>query len=171
MIKTILLVFTVLIFTTACSNKTKSLNFVNSYKELDNLPFPSASLEKTLINTNSQLRHFYKDWKAVRYKWGGNSKRGIDCSAFVQKAYKKSFNLKLPRTTKKQHNIGKYIKKDALRLGDLVFFKTGWNTRHVGIYLNNARFMHASTKKGVIISSLNNPYYKKHYWKAKRILF
>ncbi|MGA1933528.1 NlpC/P60 family protein [Arcobacter sp. YIC-464] len=171
MIKSIAFIFISLIFITGCSNKNSYDKFVSSYKELDSLPFPSASLENTLLQTNTQLKEFYQQWRGVRYKWGGNSKRGIDCSAFVQKAYKNSFNLKLPRTTKSQHKVGKYIEKTSLRLGDLVFFKTGWDSRHVGIYLDNGRFMHASTKKGVIISSLNNSYYKKHYWKAKRVLF
>ena len=131
----------------------------------------SASLQKTLINVETKLTSFYKEYKGVRYKFGGNSKSGIDCSAFVQKAYLKSFNIKVPRTTRYQHKIGNQIKKTQLKLGDLVFFKTGWDSRHVGIYLHNSRFMHASTSKGVTISSLNNSYFKKHYWKAKRVLF
>jgi len=171
MIKSIIFISLCLFFTTGCSYKNSSQKFISSYKELDNLPYPSASLEHTLLQTNNQLKSFYKEWRGVRYKWGGSTKRGIDCSAFVQKAYKNSFNLKLPRTTKYQHKVGKYINKNSLRLGDLVFFKTGWDSRHVGIYLDNGRFMHASTSKGVIISSLNNRYYKKHYWKAKRVLF
>ena len=92
--------------------------------------------------------------KGVRYKYGGNSKNGIDCSAFIQRAYNTSYNIKIPRTTKYQSKIGREIRKNQLKTGDLVFFKTGYNTRHVGIYTNNGKFMHASTKKGVIISTL-----------------
>ncbi|MGM0520112.1 MAG: NlpC/P60 family protein [Campylobacterota bacterium] len=171
MIKSIILSLICLFFITACSNKNSTKKFISSYKELDNLPFPSASLKNTLLKTNNQLKGFYNEWRGVRYKWGGDSKSGIDCSAFVQKAYKNSFDLNIPRTTRYQHKVGKYINKSSLRLGDLLFFKTGQDSRHVGIYLDNGKFMHASTSKGVIISSLNNSYFKKHYWKAKRVVF
>ncbi|MAD42219.1 MAG: peptidase P60 [Arcobacter sp.] len=142
-----------------------------------NLPYASASLQKTIIqkkqvkiNKNKKFSKFYKEWKGVRYKFGGNSKNGIDCSAFIQKAYKKTHNIKIPRTTILQSKKGKRIKKSELKLGDLVFFKTGRNSRHVGIYIENGKFMHASTKKGVTISRLDNVYFSKHYWKSQRIL-
>jgi len=154
---------------TGCSNKQTS--YTNTYSELNNLPFPSASLENTLSSVDYKLQSFYNEWRGVKYKWGGNSKRGIDCSAFIQQAYKKSFNIKIPRTTKTQVKVGKTIKRSQLKLGDLVFFKTGYDQRHVGIYLDNGKFMHASTKRGVIISKLNNSYYNRHYWTAKRIIF
>lgn len=163
-----------LLFFTACSSKINENSFSS---QKINLPFPSASLEKTLMerysinqNLNKKLNAFYKEWKGVKYKFGGNSKRGIDCSAFIQKAYKHKLNISLPRTTYLQAKLGKNISKEKLQLGDLVFFKTGRNTRHVGIYMKDGKFMHASTKKGVIISKLNNVYFKKHYWKAQRLL-
>lgn len=159
----------ILVFFNACSSNKDFI--ITSNNELKNLPFPSASLENTLINVNHKLINFYNEWEGVDYKWGGNSKKGVDCSAFIQKAYKKSFNLNIPRTTIKQVKIGRTINKSHLKIGDLVFFKTGFNTRHVGIYLENGKFMHASTKKGVTISKLNNNYYKKHYWTAKRLIF
>ena len=114
---------------------------------------------------------FYSEWKGVKYKYGGNSKNGIDCSAFIQKAYKDKLNIKIPRTTLLQSKIGKQINKSQLELGDLVFFRTGKNSRHVGIYMQNGNFMHASTSKGVIISKLSNIYFNKHYWKAQRVIY
>lgn len=153
--------FTILIFN-ACSNTS------------NNMPIQSASLLNTMMqlnDKNNKLFKFYSQWKGVRYKYGGNSKNGIDCSAFIQKAYNASYNIKIPRTTKYQSRIGREITKSQLKTGDLVFFKTGYNTRHVGIYINNGKFMHASTKKGVIISKLENVYYKKHYWKSVRVFY
>lgn len=154
-------IFIIFIFS-ACSNTS------------NNLPIQSASLLNTMMQMNeknSKLFKFYSQWKGVRYKYGGNSKNGIDCSAFIQRAYNISYNIKIPRTTKYQSKIGREVRKSQLKTGDLVFFKTGYNSRHVGIYTNNGNFMHASTKKGVIISSLENVYYKKHYWKSIRVIY
>jgi len=163
------------ILISGCSYKIseKTVNIAHN-----KLPFPSASLEKTLAQTkktsislNQMFNDFYSEWKGVKYKYGGNSKNGIDCSAFIQKAYKDKLNIKIPRTTLLQSKIGKQINKSQLELGDLVFFRTGKNSRHVGIYMQNGNFMHASTSKGVIISKLSNIYFNKHYWKAQRVIY
>ena len=158
-----LFIFTFIIVTfNACSNTS------------NNMPIQSASLLNTMMQLNeknNKLFKFYSQWKGVKYKYGGTSKKGIDCSAFIQKAYNTTYNIKIPRTTKYQSRIGREISKNQLQTGDLVFFKTGYNTRHVGIYTNNGKFMHASTKKGVIISTLENVYYKKHYWKSVRVFY
>jgi len=116
------------------------------------------------------LQKAFAQWQGSPYQFGGNSKSGIDCSAFVQIVYRDSFSIDLPRTTKIQADQGYLVYKDQLRVGDLVFFKTGWKTRHVGIYTGGNDFIHASTSKGVIRSSLNNVYWKANYWQAKRIL-
>jgi cell wall-associated NlpC family hydrolase len=116
------------------------------------------------------LRKEFSYWRGTPYRLGGNSKKGIDCSAFVKNIYRDSFNIKLPRTTKTQVDEGYLVYKNQLQMGDLVFFKTGWRIRHVGIYIGNNQFIHASTSKGVIISSLNNVYWKKKYWQARRII-
>ncbi|QKF78692.1 NlpC/P60 family protein [Arcobacter defluvii] len=118
---------------------------------------------------NNELFDFYSKWEGVRYKLGGESKKGIDCSAFIQKAFKEKFDLEMPRTTLLQAKVGKEIKKNELEIGDLVFFKTG-KSKHVGIYIDNGKFMHASTKIGVTISDLDNDYFSKNYWKAQRII-
>lgn len=121
------------------------------------------------VNVNKALMKFYKEWKDVKYKLGGDSKNGIDCSAFTQKIYKKIFELEIPRTTRTQVEVGKEIKKSELEMGDLVFFKTGKHDRHVGIYMGNGDFMHASIK-GVQFTKLNKPFYKEHYWTSRRII-
>ncbi len=110
----------------------------------------------------------HEQWQGTPYQLGGVTKQGIDCSAFVQKIYQMQLGHTLPRTTLQQQQVGKPVQKTQLQAGDLVFFKTGQKLRHVGIYIENERFIHASTSKGVIISSLSNPYWQKAYWKATR---
>jgi cell wall-associated NlpC family hydrolase len=111
----------------------------------------------------------YEQWKAVRYKSGGMSKDGVDCSGFVSLTYDSQLGIKLPRSTDEQVNVGITIMPQDLAPGDLVFFKTGKVTRHVGIYLEDGKFLHASTEKGVMISRMDEAYWAKAYWKAVRI--
>ncbi|WP_244325703.1 NlpC/P60 family protein [Shewanella aestuarii] len=101
--------------------------------------------------------------------FGGISKQGVDCSGFVYLAYLDIVGEKLPRTVIAQRDLGKTVPRNLLQVGDLVFFKTTNRTRHVGIYMGDETFLHASTKKGVIISSLNNPYWASKYKMAKRL--
>lgn len=117
----------------------------------------------------SALSRHYKSWIHTRYKLGGLSKAGIDCSGFVHVTYRDVFNKKLPRSTRQLAKTGKAVTQESLKLGDLVFFKTGRSKRHVGIYINNGKFIHASTSRGVMQSSLRTDYWSKHYWKAQRV--
>ena len=116
------------------------------------------------------LNDFYAQWQGTPYTWGGSSSRGIDCSAFVQLAYADLFRATLPRQTRQQAKIGGKIPRADLLPGDLVFFKTGWRNRHVGIYVGNGEFIHASTSEGVTKSSILSEYWNKHFWKATRPL-
>ena len=118
---------------------------------------------------NKEFMDFYNEWKHVKYRFGGNSKRGIDCSAFTQRIYKEKFDIKIPRSTRTQVKVGKEVKKSELELGDLIFFKTGKRDRHVGVYMGNGDFMHASIK-GVKFSKVDKPFYKKAYWTSRRII-
>ncbi|MEN8257100.1 MAG: NlpC/P60 family protein [Thermodesulfobacteriota bacterium] len=111
----------------------------------------------------------YQQWKGTRHAMGGLSKRGVDCSGFVYLTYREKLGVELPRSTKLQSQIGKKIKRSELRPGDLVFFKTGFKGRHVGIYIENGKFLHVSTRKGVMISSLSDYYWKDRYWHSRRV--
>lgn len=111
----------------------------------------------------------FNEWKSVKYKIGGLSKRGIDCSGFVYVTFLTRFGIKLPRSTELQSKIGNNIAKNRLRAGDLIFFKTGTKVRHVAIYFGNGKFIHASSSRGVTISNLHNEYWSKKYWKSIRI--
>lgn len=117
-----------------------------------------------------QLSKQYDYWQGTPYRLGGTSKNGIDCSALIQIIYKNAFTKNIPRTTKIQAQSGAFVTRNNLKIGDLVFFKPSGKSRHVGIYMGKNQFMHASTSKGVIISTLDNPYWKSNYWQARRIL-
>ncbi|SFN31665.1 lipoprotein Spr [Izhakiella capsodis] len=122
------------------------------------------------VDIKSRLMNQYASWKGVRYRLGGESKRGIDCSAFVQTTFREQFGLSLPRSTSQQRESGRSVQRSKLRPGDLVLFHAGSTGRHVGIYLGNDNFVHASTSSGVMISSLNNSYWKHRYREARRVL-
>ncbi len=111
----------------------------------------------------------FNDWQGVRYQQGGLSRHGIDCSGFVHLTFKSRLGLHLPRTTWMQARLGNEVRQDELKAGDLIFFRTGVISNHVGIYLEKNRFLHASQKKGVTISRLDNAYWKSSYWKSVRI--
>lgn len=112
----------------------------------------------------------YGEWKGAKYKIGGLSKNGIDCSGFIYVTFKSKLGLVLPRSTELQAELGRGVVKSELRTGDLVFFKTGlFSVRHVGVYLERGKFLHASTSSGVMISGLDEDYWKSAYWKARRI--
>lgn len=117
----------------------------------------------------NKLYDQFQEWQGVRYQLGGLSKRGIDCSGFVYITYRSRLGVHLPRTTQLQSKLGKEISQRNLKTGDLVFFRTGRATRHVGIYLENNKFLHASLSQGVTISHLDNTYWKSNYWKSVRI--
>ena len=112
----------------------------------------------------------YEKWRGTPYKLGGVTLNGIDCSSFIQQVYYNCFGIKVPRTTIKQLQIGYKVKKDELRVGDMIFFKTGWDVRHVGIIIENGAFVHASSSQGVVISSIYNPYWKDNYFQSRRVL-
>ena len=111
------------------------------------------------------------NWRGTPYRYGGMSRGGVDCSGFVLMTFRDKFDLQLPRETRKQAEIGTEIDKDDLLPGDLVFFKTGSGESglHVGIYDTDNQFIHASTSRGVMRSSLDNVYWRKNFWQARRI--
>jgi cell wall-associated NlpC family hydrolase len=105
------------------------------------------------------------------YLYGGDTKAGIDCSAFSQQVFDQAATVTLPRTTHDQVQQGMAAAKENLKFGDLVFFNTtGTSPSHVGIYIGDALFAHASEAFGVTISSLESTYFKKRFTEARRII-
>ncbi len=117
-----------------------------------------------------QLRQNARKWLGVPYRYGGDSRRGIDCSALVARLYDATFDVRLPRTVRRQMAAGQPVGKRPLAPGDIVFFKTGFRNIHVGVYLGRGEFVHASSRKGVIVSSIFNQYWRRHYLAARRVV-
>ncbi|KAA0874702.1 NlpC/P60 family protein [Nitrincola tapanii] len=115
------------------------------------------------------LEQQYVSWAGTPYRLGGTDRSGIDCSGFVREVFSNVYALDLPRSTDEQVHLGAEVSRQALQPSDLVFFRTGATQRHVGIYLGEGKFLHASTSRGVIISRLDNPYWKRNYWTARRL--
>ncbi|GED44551.1 hypothetical protein HME01_04030 [Vreelandella aquamarina] len=112
----------------------------------------------------------HQRWAGTPYRIGGTTDRGIDCSALVRNVFRDTFDVELPRSTQDQVHEGRPIDRQELQAGDLVFFRPPGRYNHVGIYVGNGYFLHASTSKGVIISSLDNSYWQRYYWQSRRAL-
>ena len=121
--------------------------------------------------TNDLLYSFIDEWYGTHYRLGGTDKRGIDCSAFVQRLYARVFNVNLFRTAAEQFKLCEAIyNKQEIKEGDLVFFSIhSKRITHVGIYLANDCFVHASSSKGVMISKLTDTYWRKYFAGAGRV--
>ncbi|OMQ27150.1 NlpC/P60 family protein [Serratia oryzae] len=135
-----------------------------------NAPPPNGRLSDSIVVV-AQLNEQLRQWYGTPYRYGGLDRGGVDCSGFVYRTFRDRFDLQLPRSTEQQTGVGTQVSRDELLPGDLVFFKTGsgGNGLHVGIYDTNNQFIHASTSQGVTRSSLNNVYWRKVYWQARRI--
>lgn len=127
-----------------------------------------ASLNNPPLVRKKLLEH-YLAWKGTRYRPGGLSKNGVDCSGFVHLTYRTQLCLDVPRSTDALAAIGRNVRKNNLQPGDLVFFKTGLLSRHVGIYVDDGTFLHVSSRKGVTLTRLDDQYWSRRYWKAKRL--
>lgn len=124
--------------------------------------------EKVEKLTNVALYKTIDDWYGTRYRYGGTTERGIDCSAFMQVLGNYAFGWSLPRTAREQYQTSVPISKDDLREGDLVFFNTTGGVSHVGMYLQNGKFIHSSSSNGVVISDLSEAYWKARFIGARR---
>lgn len=160
-----------------CATDAKKLNTSSADYYAPKMPgamFPVVEMKQDLaVDTPAFIRNAlmseHQRWEGTPYRLGGTGSEGIDCSALVQNIFADRFNLDLPRTTRHQVNEGAAVTRESLKPGDLVFFRPP-GSRHVGIYVGDERFLHASTSRGVMISSLNNVYWKRYYWKSRRPL-
>jgi lipoprotein Spr len=117
---------------------------------------------------NRNLYNYIENWWGTPYRMGGNSHSGIDCSAFVQGLLISVYNISLPRVAQEQKSNCTLLRDDEKREGDLVFFNTRGGVSHVGVYLHNNKFVHASTSGGIMISDLAEAYWSKRYLGAGR---
>lgn len=140
---------------TASSVQLKYAVLLNT--EVESLP------AKTLLES-------VDEWYGVRYRTGGNTKSGVDCSGFTVAVYASVYGIMLPRVSREQYRTSRKISTTELQEGDLVFFNTNGNgVSHVGVYLGNNKFIHASVSRGVMVNDLFEPYYLKRYYGAGRI--
>jgi cell wall-associated NlpC family hydrolase len=142
-----------------------------SIENASNLQFKYALLMDTEVEQlqNLQLLKVIDDWYGTRYRLGGNSKDGIDCSALMQTFFTSLYGITLPRTAREQYNIAKKISRTEIREGDLIFFNTIGGVSHVGMYLQNNKFIHASSGGGVTISDIYDEYWLKKFVAVGRI--
>ena len=131
------------------------------YAILLNLPIETA--------LNFRMLEFIDEWYGTPYRYGGTSKKGVDCSAFVNFFMSAVYGLDIPRNSKEQYGTAKKIRKKQLEEGDLVFFNTRGGVSHVGVYLGHNKFVHASTSSGVTISDLDEEYYDRRYVGSGRV--
>lgn len=129
-------------------------------------PVPDIATPLDKPQALQSLYQQHRQWEGTPYRYGGQSRSGVDCSGFVQLTFNDVFGIALPRTTSQQVDAGRQISKSDLQTGDLVFFRRG---RHVGIYLEDDKFLHASTRLGVTISDMNNIYWSRKYWRSIRV--
>ncbi len=118
----------------------------------------------------SKIWHSYEHWAHTPYRYGGTTHRGIDCSAFVGRVFSEVFHIHLPRTSLEQVKLGFKVKKENAHYGDLVFFKTDGGHHHVGVYLDHGRFVNATSSRGVAVSNINHPYWRKRLWQIRRLV-
>ncbi|MCB2217098.1 NlpC/P60 family protein [Desulfofustis glycolicus] len=158
-IRRLLVIAVVLMFAASCSQKAR----------IDYRLGPGAGQSDRDAVVDKLLSH-YRQWRGVPYKNGGVSRAGIDCSAFVVLAFRQNFGIELPRTTDELAVVGSPVVHGAIRPGDLLLFKTSWFTRHVGISVDQDRFIHASSSQGVVLSALDEPYWHQRLWQVRRVL-
>lgn len=157
-----------LLFFTSCGSQKVLYN-------PSEVSYLSEQLKIPISNDDPDIPLFAETslWLGTPYRYGGTSKKGVDCSGFVHQIFLRVFNKNLERSSDDQakknvHHVG----KGSLKAGDLVFFRTNKKSKkidHVGIFLRDGYFIHASTSKGVIVSHLDEKYYKQSWQKGGRV--
>ena len=135
----------------------------SSIESLNRLQFKYAILLDAEVEQVQNINLFENIdyWFGTRYRYGGTTKDGVDCSAFVQALFSAHYKIGMPRTAQDQYDATMPVSRDELKEGDLIFFNTRGGVSHVGVYLQNNKFVHASTSEGVTITSLDDSYWSK----------
>lgn len=131
---------------------------------------PASPTRGEIAAVTSALYDAERAWSGTPHVLGGTSRRGVDCSALVQRIYADYLGLDLPRTTAAQVRKGTAVSPRDLVPGDLVFFRPTPKSRHVGIYMGDGAFLHASSSRGVTTSRLAETYWQQTFWTARRVL-
>lgn len=165
--KRIFIYISVILLLASCGGQRKTVK-----------PVPEPSQETPVIVTDARDNRFgekivaqARKWIGTPYKYGGESRKGTDCSGLTMVVYRDVAGIKIPRNSGKQQEFCSRISRNALSPGDLVFFSSSrkGSVSHVGIYAGSGKFIHASSSRGVILSSLDEDYYRRHFHSAGRV--
>ncbi len=134
-----------------------------------------GSRRQAFLSADSKrLMRVVDGYMGVPYKWGGTTRNGMDCSAMTRAIVRETYGLELPRTSGQMYQLGTPVRRaGSLRPGDLVFFRidtSGPGVSHVGVYVGDGRFAHASSSRGGVIDELSQPYFQTRYVGGRRIL-
>ena len=138
-------------------------------KKHERIAKSGTASEKRTAAAEKKLLVSYSKWKDTKYAWGGDSKKGIDCSALTRRIYREVYGHELPRVSTQQAQTGKKVSSKNLKAGDIVFFKPEGRTNHTAVYVGNSLFINASSSKGVVMSSLKSPYWGKYFKYGVRV--
>ncbi len=162
-------VLSLLVFS-ACGSKPRFAP--EPVPERENQAQPEYGSEKSQSKIDKdKMGRIIDSFLGTPYEYGGESKSGMDCSGLVRQVYRQYAGFDLPHDTKKLYKLVKDVDRDDLVYGDLVFFSDGWfSVSHVGIYLGDGKFVHASETSGVTVSSLEEDHFRKRYRGARRVI-
>lgn len=181
----IVLMGTLIFYVTGCGISNRATVYEQSEEpsapqenpEVDNdseQPIPMAmdvsSKVENITSIDKQLQNAFQQWEGTPYRYGGESSNGIDCSAFTQQVFRDFFGRDIPRNTRNQLQEGKGVRRKSIKTGDLIFFKTGRRSLHVGISMGDGDFIHASVSSGVMVSNIAERYWATRYLGARRVL-
>ncbi len=170
--KTILVV-SILLLGYSCRHKKDAIKTVTKSKA--EVKSGSVAFKEKMGLTNKEVKDnklysFISDWYGTPYKYGGCEKTGVDCSCFTINLFEKVYGKKMPRTAGEIYKECEKTSIDSAKEGDLIFFKINSNSiTHVGVYLKDKKFVHASTTKGVLVNSLTETYYQKYFYAAGKL--
>ena len=152
------------------SNDSLVITKINELQEKNQrLLISGTSSEIRTVKLQNALLKSFENWKGTRYAFGGDSSRGIDCSALTRRVYCEVFSFELPRVTKDQIKVGRHVSRNNLKPGDILYFRPDGKYNHTAVYLGNSLFINASSSKGVILSSMEHSYWSKYFVHGVRV--
>ena len=152
------------------SNDSLVITKINELQEKNQrLLISGTSSEIRTVKLQNALLKSFENWKGTRYSFGGDSSRGIDCSALTRRVYREVFSFELPRVTKDQIKVGRHVSRHNLKPGDILYFRPDGKYNHTVVYLGNSLFINASSSKGVILSSMEHSYWSKYFVHGVRV--
>lgn len=152
------------------SNDSLVITKINELQERNQrLLISGTSSEIRTVKLQNALLKSFENWKGTRYAFGGDSSRGIDCSALTRRVYREVFSFELPRVTKDQIKVERHVSRNNLKPGDILYFRPDGKYNHTAVYLGNSLFINASSSKGVILSSMEHSYWSKYFVHGVRV--